>query len=140
MAKMAEWAKRFESLASPQFKGALTKEMSRETLAFIEEGFRTESTPYGQKWRPKKIPNGQQILVEKDKMRRRFFARVGLGSFSIKNAQPYYPTHQFGAPSRNIPRRQMVPDANRLPIKWIRTYGKVFTRRTWALIKKGKKK
>lgn len=147
MAKMAEWAKRFEDLASPQFKGALTKEMSKDSLDFIQEGFRTESTPYGMKWRPKKIPNGQQILVEKDKMRRRFRARVGLGSFAIGSDTPYTNRHQYGfkgpdSLGRKIstPRRQMWPDPNKLPAKWIRSYTKTFTRRTWALIKKGKKR
>lgn len=132
--KLAEWGARFEKLASPQQKGALTKEMSKATLALIEEGFRTESSPTGQKWRPKKRANGQQILVEKDHMRHRFFAKVGLGKFQIINAQPYTSTHQYGDPSRNIPRRQMWPDPGKLPAKYLRTYTVIFTKRAFKIM------
>ena len=138
MAKLATWAKRFEELASPQQKGALTKEMSKAALGFIEEGFRTESTPYRSKWRPKKRPNGEQILMETGKMRRGFKAKVGLNRFGITNSRSFVNTHQYGYPAKNIPRRQMWPSPNRLPAAHVRAYSKIFTRRTFAILR-GKK-
>lgn len=135
MAKLASWAQRFERLASPQQKGALTRELSKETLNMIEEGFRKESTPTGQKWRPKKRPNGKQILVDGGRMRSGFSATVGLNRWSIRNTQAYTGVHQHGSRVRNIPRRQMWPSADKLPASWIRSYSKIFSRRTWAVLK-----
>lgn len=133
--KLAEWGKRFEKVASPQQKGALTKEMSKATLAFIAEGFRKESTPTGQKWRPKKRPNGQQILVETGKMRKGFTAKVGLGKFEIANTQPYTGIHQAKNRGRSTaPRRQMWPDPGKLPAKYLRTYTSIFQKRTFNIL------
>lgn len=134
LGKLAEWGERFEKLSSSRERRGLTYEMSQETLALIEEGFRTESSPTGQKWRPKKRPNGQQILVEKNKMRHRFKAKTGLGKFSISNKQPYTNTHQYGDSSRNIPRRQMWPDPGKLPAKYIRKYTSIFQKRTFNIM------
>ena len=134
LGKLAEWGQRFERVASRGHKSALTKDIGKATLDFIEEGFRRESTPYGQKWRPKKIPNGEQILVERDILRRRFRVIAGVGKFSITNPQPYTNTHQYGDDSRNIPRRQMWPSPNRLPVKWARKYTSIFQRRTFSAL------
>lgn len=140
MAKLAEWAQRFERVASPQFRAAQTKDLSKITLGLIEEGFRTESTPTRQKWRPKKIPNGEQILVEKRIMRQGFSARVKVGEFTITNARPWVGAHQYGAPSRNIPRRQMWPDASRLPARYIKAYTDATVKRFFRYITKGSKR
>ena len=134
LGKLAEWGERFGEVASRGHKSALSKEMGRETLDLIEDGFRKESTPYGQKWRPKKRPNGQQILVEREHMRHRFRARVGLGKFTITNPQPYTNTHNYGDPERNIPKRQMWPSPNRLPARWVRKYTSVFQKRTFNIL------
>lgn len=134
LGKLAEWGARFEKVATDKSRRDLTRDMSRETLNLIEEGFRRESTPYGQKWRPKKMPNGEQILVERNLMRPRFFVRVGPGHFTVYNPQPYTNTHQYGDPARNIPKRQMWPEANRLPAKYIRVYTRQFQRHMFATI------
>ena len=139
MAHLAEWMDRLDRVASPQFKAANTREMSAKTLELIQEGFRTESTPYGMKWRAKKFPNGEAILIEKDKMRNQFKVTVKPGAFTVHNAAKYYRTHQHGAPSRNIPRRQMVPDPNKLPAKWIREYQRIVTGRFFRIIAQGKR-
>lgn len=138
MAKLTKWINRLEKVASPQYKVANTKEMSKKTEELILDGFKKESTPYGQKWRPKKVSNGQQILVEKDRMRKSFKALVGLDKFTISNPTVYYNTHQYGDSSRNIPKRQMVPDPNKLPIKWIREYNKIVQERFFRVIKGGR--
>ena len=135
LAKLSAWAKRFETLASPAQKGALTKQMSKATLDLIEEGFRKESSPYGQRWKRKRIPNGQKTLVEKDRMRQRFRARVGVGKFSITNPQPYTNTHNYGDQSRNIPKRQIWPSANRLPAKYVREYTVIFQNRALKIVR-----
>lgn len=132
--QMAEWGKRFEEMASPQQKGALTRDMSKATLALIEEGFRREMTPYGQKWRPKQKPNGKQILVDSGSMRGGFRARVGLGRFSIRNSEPYTGVHQNGSRKKNIPKRQMWPTPSRLPVKYIRAYTSIFQKRSFAIL------
>ena len=135
LAKLDAWAKRFETLASRGHKSALTKEMSKATLGLIEEGFRKEASPYGKRWKPKKKPNGQKTLVEKDHMRVRFHARVGIGKFTITNPQPYTATHQYGDSSRNIPRRQMWPSANKLPQKYVNVYTVLFQNRTLKIVR-----
>ena len=141
LGQLAEWGERFNRVASRGYKGALTKEMSKATLALIEEGFRKESTPYGSKWRPKKVPNGEQILMAHSNphMRYSFRAMTGIGKFVITNPKPYTDTHQYGDSTRNIPRRQMWPDPNRLPAKYIRTYTRIFQDATFRIIMKGKK-
>lgn len=147
MAKLADWAQRFEKAASRGHKSALTKEMSKETLDLIEEGFRKESSPTGQKWRPKKRPNGEQILVETGAMREGFTTMVGLSRFSVENTQPYANRHNYGwdgtdSLGRRIPtpRRRMWPEANKLPAKWIRAYTSIFQERTFAILTKRKAK
>ena len=137
---LAEWGAKFERLASPHQRGVLTKEMSKSTRAFIEEGFRRESTPHDQKWRPKQRPNGEAILIEKGRLRKSFSEKVGIGRFVISNSMPYANAHQYGYKKNNLPRRRMWPSAGRLPVKYVREYTRLFQKHAFKIIKgKGRK-
>jgi phage gpG-like protein len=131
-AKLASWIARLDAVASPQFMAANTREMSKATLDLIEEGFVKTSSPTGRKWQPKKRPNGHQTLVEKGHLRSRFSARVGRGSFEIRNPQPYARVHNYG--SDIMPMRKMWPESGALPAKYSRAYTKIVTRRFFKII------
>ncbi len=97
-----------------------TRRMSVETISMIQEGFRDETDPYGNKWAPKKRPDGRKILRGRTSRLRLGWhaAQVTPRRFIVKPSVDYAAAHQ--APRRAwMPVRRMVPSAKRaLPAWW----------------------
>lgn len=101
------------------FVGAAAKEIERITVTLVRNQHRTERDPYGRRWKPKKIPNGQRTLTDTRKMRSRWDSSSKPSLVSITQAQDYWRYHQTG--TRIMPRRMVAPEVM-FPAAWIKLY------------------
>ncbi len=94
---------RLPKVTIEQLKKDIDAAVIRAEKNFIANEFSKEVDPYGKKWEPKKVPNGNKILIDTKKMRNSFkYTRRG-----ISNAKYYSSFHQTG--TKKMPRRAMFP-------------------------------
>lgn len=68
--KLKAWQKRLESLGSNEVRERLAKNLAEEAISLVQEGFRTETDPYGKQWAPKVFGDGYAVLVRSNELRR----------------------------------------------------------------------
>jgi phage gpG-like protein len=76
------------------------KKASQELVAL---GFKTETDPYGKRWKKKKKRNGKPTLIDSGKMRKSFRYIPMLSRVKITNAQ-FYATFHLTGTSKMVPR------------------------------------
>lgn len=116
---------------APEVLGGMSRGMAEEALDLVQEGFATETNPYGEPWPAKKVDDGRAVLVGKTARLRRGWSirRAGKGSFMIAPSVTYAAAHQdpqkrAGWGTRpgsytQLPQRMMVPGSGRgLPTSW----------------------
>lgn len=118
LGKVASWARLIKN-SEVVIKVSLPQ-MADELLRRTKRGFETERDPYGQRWKPKKRPDGRKTLTGKTRRLRSGWRRVVRGkSFVIYPSVEYAAYHQTGVPSRNLVRRRMVPSKDSgMPRAW----------------------
>lgn len=91
----------------------MSRDMAEETVDFTKERWRQQADPYGQPWKPKKRPDGRQILVGKTaRLKGGWHVRkAGRGGFTISPSVDYAGFHQKS--TKFIPARHMVPTSER---------------------------
>ena len=99
--------------------------LAEECLSLVSTTFRTETDPYGDKWAPKKRPDGRKVLSGRTSRLKNGWHRkhVDANEVVIAPAVAYAAPHQNPQRGANgqlkRPRRMMVPDATRgLPPRW----------------------
>lgn len=139
---LERWIKSFEKLESPNFPREMALKMGVQSLKFIREGFKKQSDPFGNPWKPKVRPDGRKILHgETDKLNASWqIESYSPTGFVIMSVLPYALPHQFGAVKRGtnwrIPRRPMTPDHN-LPNSWIDSFDKIFAKEVMRILDRG---
>lgn len=105
--------------ASPEVLKRIGTHVAEELLGLVQDGFRKETNPYGQRWAKKKRDDGRSILVGKTARLRRGWhtESVTRGTITIAPSVNYADFHQTGT-SRMVDRK-MVPD-DRMPDAWNR--------------------
>lgn len=145
--KLDQLVRALERLGDDATLSGLSKNLAEEAISLVQEGFRSQSDPYGKAWARKRNPDGRAILVGQTARLRRSWHRVAYGArgFKIISAVQYASYQQTGtrphvirarngralvwksggrtrfARSVHHPgsvARKMVPDAGRLPPKW----------------------
>lgn len=122
-AKLKHWATLLR--AGEAVTGEVTARMSERMLGLVDEGFETQTDPYGEPWAPKKTPDGRKVL-EGPTGRLRQFVSVPHGKhrFVLVPGADYAAPHQAPHDGKR-PRRMMVPAADRgLPDEWSRQLSK----------------
>jgi phage gpG-like protein len=117
--KVDSWAKAMGT--APGLLDQMSRQMAEEAVGLIADGFRAQSDPYGRKWRPKKVPDGRNVLVGKTANLRTGWnvTRSTRGGFTVSPSVSYAVHHQFGAPRARIPARMMFPSTKLgLPPAW----------------------
>jgi phage gpG-like protein len=93
-----------------------SKEMRRDVLALIDEGFEQRKDPVGHKWRRRKKRYPWPILNKTLALRKGWKATTaGKRGVDLTNRVPYTGFHQHGTP--RMVARKMVPD-QRLSPRW----------------------
>jgi hypothetical protein len=125
------WADQLKK--APALLGEMSPNMAEETVSLIRDGWRNQSDPYGDAWKPKKANDGRQILVGKT-------ARLKGGWHVVKSARrgwtvapsvDYAAPHQDPKPrsawgGKSLTRRMMIPSRARgLPPAWSRAYREI---------------
>lgn len=103
-----------------------SKAMAEESIDLIKEGFRTETDPYGKRWKPKLAADGRKTLSGKTSRLKGGFRQsmVSASGFEISAASveyaDYHQDPRKGANGRlKRPRRMMVPSVKKgLPRSW----------------------
>jgi phage gpG-like protein len=119
-----------ESLkTTPKVLEQISRDMADETVGLVQDGFREETDPYGDRWTPKQAQDGRKTLSGKTSRLKggwHVSARSSRG-FTVSPAVNYARFHQSG--TRRMPRRAMVPFEGRIPAKWLSIYRDVFVDR-----------
>lgn len=118
--KIAELVKRLEVMASPAWRESLSRQLAEQALQLVDDGFKNETDPYGNRWAPTQQPN--QILQKTGDLRRGWgILAVTQNGFRIGDSVDYGIYQQR--------KRKMVPTSDRgLPDKWQREFDKVSIR------------
>lgn len=127
LAKLQHWERMLRT--APVVMDTSSKKMAQATLVLIVDGFRRETDPYGLRWAPKQVSNGQPVLVGKTRRLRGGWRilRASRRGFQVRPSVDYATAHQD--PRRRAdgrlkrPRRMMVPSRRRgLPARWRTVY------------------
>jgi hypothetical protein len=92
-----------------------SKELQRESLKLIDEGFQNREDPSGQKWKRRKRSYPWPILNKTLQLRKGWKGEGNQHYFGFFNRTPYTGYHQMG--TRKMVARKMVPDGA-LSRKW----------------------
>lgn len=107
--------------------------MADKALGLVAEGFGRESDPFGNRWAPKKRPDGRAILRgETNRLVQWRKAFVSQHGYRVTSTAPYARFHQTG--TKRMVARKMAPTGNRLPANWSSEFRGVFIRRMHALL------
>lgn len=127
--RLKAWKKMFEG--APELLAPMSKDMAEELLGKVQDGFRSQSDPYGQPWAPKKRSDGRSILVGNTARLRRGWhvEKTNAHGFKIIPSVRYALPHQDPKPrarwgGKSLPRRAMVPYRG-LPADWKRSMNEV---------------
>lgn len=132
--KLATWQRKISAIDSPQVAFEIADGMADVALGLIAEGFGREQDPFGNRWAPKKKPDGRPILRgETNRLQRWRKAFVNQHGYRVASMASYAGYHQHG--TRRMVARRMAPTGNRLPAHWSSEFRGVFVRRMHALLK-----
>lgn len=95
--------------SSKEVKEMVTQTVKKAAQELVALGFKTETDPFGKRWKKKIKPNGKPTLIATGKMRKSFRYQAFLTKIKITNAQPYAIFHLTG--KWNMPARQYLPYA-----------------------------
>lgn len=116
--KLTHWQKLLRG--GDVLMGEVSRRMAGTTLALIDQGFERERDPYGERWAPKKRPDGRKVLEGRTGRLRRAWhsTRVSRLGYEVFPGVDYATYHQ--APRmRSRARRRMVPSADQpFPRAW----------------------
>lgn len=111
--------KQMAFISSLEFKTQILQEIAEETIRLVQDGFYSETDPYGKAWAPTKKKSGR-ILEQFGTLLRSIRSEVREEVFRIIMAD-YGGVHQVG--TKHIPQRMIVPDEGKgLPEKWEQAY------------------
>lgn len=116
--KLEGWKKLFES--GEILVTATSAAMANETVNLVKDGFRTETDPYGKRWKPKKRRDGRKTLSgETSQLKSGWHVRKNSkAGFLIAPTVAYAAYHQAPRRTSRLPRRMMVPRGGKLPKPW----------------------
>ncbi len=120
-ATVMRWADAIASLGASEDLLKLSKVLAQAAKSNIAFGFRSETDPYGDKWKDRADGStDRQILTQTSELRRSWNSTVRPSGFRIKSAKSYAKHHQYG--TRRMVARKMVPDNGNLPPEWSREF------------------
>lgn len=109
-------------LAHPeQLLGLIVSSLAEECIGLIQQGFRDERDPYGDRWEPKQANDGRKTLSGKTGRLKTGWhvKRQSNDEIEIAPSVTYAAPHQNPRAPFKRPRRMMVPDsALGLPPRW----------------------
>lgn len=113
---LARWSNKLRDLSSPGLMFEIADNQADVSLGLVAQEFGRESDPWGNRWAPKKKPDGRPILRgETNRLVSWRKAFVNQHGYRIESRAPYSRYHQTG--TRKMVARKMVPDG-RLPPRW----------------------
>jgi phage gpG-like protein len=92
-----------------EFSEKMTLVINNALKKLIAKEFYTESSPWGHRWKPKKIPNGQKILIDTRYMRRSFHYQSTSQTAIVNNTAPYFDHATVGTGRQVLPRPGPLP-------------------------------
>jgi phage virion morphogenesis protein len=93
-------------LAKPE---PLLKDLGEDVTQRAKQRFNTGIGPDGQRWKPKKKPNGRPTLVgDSGDLRRQIVWRVANGVLTVQATPRYAAIHQFGGTIERSPFSMLV--------------------------------
>jgi len=105
----------------------VSRNMAEEAVGLVQDGFRSETDPYGERWKPKQNPDGRKTLSGvTGRLKTGWHLKTqDAKGFTVAPSVEYALYHQ--APRRGRsgrlkrPRRRMVPVTRQgMPRKWSR--------------------
>lgn len=111
---IAALQRKLEAIASGSFKHDLYDRIGRRLHALVQQGWDSESDPYGDPWAPTTRAN--PILDETGAMRGSSTYEVTAEGITFTVADWKAAFHQYGT-SRGIVPRKMLPDEG-VPVAW----------------------
>lgn len=122
MSSLKDYIAKLERVADGGLVPSITHEVGVEGLKLIDEGFATETDPYGNPWKALKEParkHGSGILDDTSAMRRSFFAFPQGTSVRFVNTRVQAAAQNYGYAASNLPSRKMLPTVQLgLGFKW----------------------
>jgi phage gpG-like protein len=130
--------RRLAKVKSAEFRKRLASVCGQEALSRVLEGFAASKDPYGQRWKPLKVRQGQPLL-DRGMLRNSISVRMVGEGFKLATNNVGAPVHQHGAVIRpknakmlhfrigkrsvwaksvTIPARPFLPDSRGLPRGW----------------------
>lgn len=103
-------------LENPQrMRGLVARSVAEEAVGLVRDGFRTETDPYGARWRPKVFPDGRKVLSGKtSRLKNGWKARaVTETEIRITPSVNYAEYHQRGTGVYGPKRHPIVPKNKR---------------------------
>jgi hypothetical protein len=129
---LRDYIEKLERVADGGLTSSIAREVAVEGLKVIDQGFATETDPYGNRWRPLKEParkHGAGILDDTGVMRRAFFAFPAGTSVRFVNNSVQACAQNYGRSEVNLPSRRMLPDIKMgLGFKWTAMLDRVVKR------------
>lgn len=127
---LKDYIARLDRIGAGSPLAAMKREVATEGLKVIDEGFRTETNPYGGYWQPLKPPvrkSGAGILDDTGAMRHGFFAWPTSIGVRFMNTRLYAAAQNYGRSEANLPSRRMLPTVRLgLGFKWREMLARVF--------------
>lgn len=121
--KLDHWRRAFQK--APDVLKEMSASGAEELLNLVKDEFRTETDPYGKRWKPKQADDGRKTLSGKTSRLKNFqIKRATKSGFTIAPTVDYAAPHQTGAPKRNLPQRMIVPTRG-LPRKWSKALAEI---------------
>lgn len=131
---LERWERSLGRIGDPRTAFEIADEMADVALGLVAQNFANQADPFGNRWAPKKRPDGRPILRgETNRLVQWRKAFVNQHGYRVTSAAPYARYHQTG--TRRMVARRMVPTGNRLPSLWASEFRGVFIRRMHALLK-----
>lgn len=104
-----------------------SKSAAEEAINLIKDGFRTERSPYGKRWKKKQVPDGRKTLSGPTSRLKGGWhrARATKRGFAVSASVVYYTYHQKG--TKHLVPRRMTPERSMgLPRKWSRAFDRAY--------------
>lgn len=144
-AKLQGLIRSLSQIGSGRGWARISDEMGQETMHLIQEGFNSDTDPYGARWAPltpwTRATGGSRILKRTQRMQKSWAMRTNGNGFSIENTESYTGVHQAGASYLyrgkriRIPSRKMIPTEERGLGRWRSRLMKVAARSVFNMLR-----
>ncbi len=128
---LKDYIAKLNAIADGSTVASVARDVAVAGLATIDEGFATETDPYGVRWQPLKAPvrtHGNGILDDTSAMRRAFFAYPQGTRILFRNTSVQACAQNYGYAPANLPSRMMLPSLARgLGAKWSAMVSRIAT-------------